>query len=381
MRKKYIFGKKLYISILTSILVLITSVATTFAWVGVFANSTFQEFDIKIKSSSLEEYGIEISATGEEGTFSESIDGVIIKRQILTNWGYNNVDLLDDERVEAIFSTLNMYQCTNTPVLKDGKIQKLGQFKTIENNNTRNYFKFDIYIAATRYYEGTSGSNFLLDVYLNQGLVTSNVKKYKLNGSVSYPSSFINPLINLPDGVNGISGGDEFTTVYVNPASATRVAFEKYEVTTRGNFSYYEGKEPISTIIYSGDSYNYPTYNEITNVHEFGGILPDDYNFAVKYYNNYDFVFARNGVNSVSVPSSIYNIRGPESNTCDLPLHSTNNHLIDPNNENEQIGLSKMMKVSVSFWIEGWDADCFSVLDRNPITLSVSLQTANEENF
>ena len=40
-----------------------------------------------------------------------------------------------------------------------------------------------------------------------------------------------------------------------------------------------------------------------------------------------------------------------------------------------------MMKVSISFWIEGWDADCYSVLDRNPITLSVSLSLANEETF
>ena len=54
MRKKYIFGKKLYISVLTSILVLLTTVATTFAWVGVFANSTFESFDIDIKLSNLE---------------------------------------------------------------------------------------------------------------------------------------------------------------------------------------------------------------------------------------------------------------------------------------------------------------------------------------
>ena len=52
MRKKYIFGKKLYISVLTSILVLLTTVATTFAWVGVFANSTFDTFENLIGDSS-----------------------------------------------------------------------------------------------------------------------------------------------------------------------------------------------------------------------------------------------------------------------------------------------------------------------------------------
>jgi hypothetical protein len=34
--------------------VLMTTIATTFAWVGVFANSTFKQFDIEIKASSLE---------------------------------------------------------------------------------------------------------------------------------------------------------------------------------------------------------------------------------------------------------------------------------------------------------------------------------------
>lgn len=381
MRKKYIFGKKLYISILTSILVLLTTVATTFAWIGVFANSTFEQFEIDIKASGLEEYGIEISATGEDGTFSDSISGNVIKRQILSNWGYSNVEMLSDDTVDSLFSALNMHQCTNTPILQDGKIQKLGEFRTIENNLTKQYFKFDIYVSSTRFYEGNSSSAYLLDVYINQGLLQSPVKKYDLIGPVTFPNAFVSPLNNLPTGIRALSGGDVVSTVYSSAASSARVAFEKYEVVSRGNPSAYEGKEPVSTIIYSGDSYDYPTYNETNNSYEFGGILPDNSNFAVMYYNYYDFVNALNGVSHVSVPSSIYSIRGVESATADRTLHSTTNHLIDSQNSNEQIGLTAMMKVTVSFWIEGWDADCYSILDRNPINLSISLGIANEEVF
>jgi hypothetical protein len=32
---------------------------------------------------------------------------------------------------------------------------------------------------------------------------------------------------------------------------------------------------------------------------------------------------------------------------------------IDSTNENEKINSNKMMKITVSFWIEGWDADYF----------------------
>ena len=383
MRKKYIFGKKLYISILTSIVVLITTIATTFAWVGVFANSTFEQFDIEIKASSLEEYGIEISATGEENTFSDSISSSQIKRQILTNWGYRNVSMLTDESVNSLFSTLNMHQCTNTPILNSNNtIQKLGDFRTIENNITKQYFKFDIYIASTRFYEGNSSSSFLLDVYLNQGLLYSPVKKYDLIGPVPFPNSFVSPLNNLPVGINAITGNDEVPkTIYSSAAASARVAFEKYEVVAKGNPNLYEGKEPISTVIYTGDSYDYPTYDEVNNQYEFGGILPNDSNFAVMYYNYYDFVNAKNGISHVSVPNSIYSIRGVESSTADKTLHSNTNHLIDSENSNEKIGLTNMMKVTVSFWLEGWDADCYSILDRNPITLSLSFGIVNEDIF
>ena len=61
------------------------------------------------------------------------------------------------------------------------------------------------------------------------------------------------------------------------------IAFEKYKVVDRGHASEYtDSDEPLSAIIYSGDKYNYPTYNTLTNTYEFGGILPDDYNLSTK---------------------------------------------------------------------------------------------------
>ena len=380
MRKKYIFGKKLYISVLTSILVLLTTVATTFAWVGVFANSTFETFDFNIKASNLQEYGILISSTGEIGSFSESIPAIDIKRQILENWGISTKNKSDTE-IESIFIGLNMSQCTTLPVLEGNSIKKLGDFRTIENVVTKKYYKFDIYITPTRFYEGNSSSNYLLDVYLDKDMITGNDKTMTLDGSIDYSASFNNPLENLPSNIRKINGGETFRVVTVNSKSACRVAFEKYAVTTIGDLEFYENSSPNSTIIYSGDSYNYPTYNESNSTYEFGGILPDNENFAVKYYNTYDYGYAKNGVHSVSVPNDIYNARGVTSATADRVLTSSTNHLIDSENINEQISLNKMMKVSISFWIEGWDADCFNVLNRNPIALNISLSITNEERF
>ena len=381
MRKKYIFGKKLYISILTSILVLLTTVATTFAWVGVFANSTFESFDISIKGSSLEEYGVVISATGEEGTFSETIDALTIKKMILKNWGYSDDIIDDDSKAELLFNSLNMHQCTTLPIVEGNKVKKLGTFKTIENMITRNYFKFDIYVAPIQFYPSSSG-DYLLDVYVGDGLVTSSSRTYVPSNKIVYPNTFLNPLINLPEGIIKIDGGTELRSVNHNPSKACRVAFEKYSVVDKDKPEQYDSSnEPISTIIYSTDSYNYPVYDSNSMTYNFGGILPNDANYGILNYNQADYKYAKNGIKSISMDEGIYSIRGVTGTHPDKVLSSDTNHLVDSNDANEQVGLGKMMKISISFWIEGWDADCINTLNQNLLTLSVELNTTNEERF
>ena len=384
MRKKYIFGKKLYISVLTSILVLLTTVATTFAWVGVFANSTFEQFDVTIKASSLEEYGVVLSATGEEGSFSDTIKSIDIKRQILKNWGYHPDYLINDNDVNRLFALITMDQCTNLPIINDGKIKKLGQFKTIERFDTKHYFKFDIYISAISFYDASSNSSssFLMDVFIGDGLLTGTEKYFPLTGSFTYPTSFISPLTNLPNGIRPIIAGETITVVSVNSASSARVAFEKYPSVSLGHPELYdESSEPTSTVIYTGDKYNYPTYNEKTGIYEFGGILQDAINLSTNYYNKYDHIYQKNGVNSVALPSEMYEARGVESPTKDLILSSSTNHLINSSIPSEHISLNQMAKITVYLWFEGWDADCFNVINNSPVKLNISLSMSNEDVF
>ena len=179
MRKKYIFGKKLYISVLTSILVLLTTVATTFAWVGVFANSTFEKFDFNIRANELVEYGIEISATGQEGTFSDEISSTEVKTQILLNWGFTQKDLTD-YGVENLFNAITLEQCTTIPNIVDGKMTSLNQFTNLVGENSTSLFKFDIYVSPTQYYDSGSHSDYKLDVFLGQGLISGTTKFRKL---------------------------------------------------------------------------------------------------------------------------------------------------------------------------------------------------------
>ena len=383
MRKKYIFGKKLYISVLTSILVLLTTVATTFAWVGVFANSTFEQFDFNLKSSHLEEYGIEISLSGKEGTFSDSISGNDIKKAILLNWGYTEEDI-NYVGVNDLFTSLNMEQCTTVPTISSGKIVSLGPFKTLDSTETRSLFKFDVYVSATQFYDSGNLSTYKLDVYLNEGLISGNVKKKILLNPFTYSQEYTNPLSfeTLPNGINPILANTRITSARVNSRSVCRVGFEKYEVVNKYHpEEYTDTSTPVSAIIYTGDKYNHPTYDSINDVYEFGGILEDDQNLAVGYYNSTEWWYSKAGIKSVTVPSEILETRGVNSETADSIFNSNTNHLIDSSNLNEQIGVNQMMKVTVSFWIEGWDSDCFNAIGGSPVTISISMSTTNEEAF
>ena len=384
MRKKYIFGKKLYISVLTSILVLLTTVATTFAWVGVFANSTFETFDIGIKGSNLVEYGIEISATGEEGTFSDSIPFIDIKKQILINCGYDASDLSSETIINNVFNSLDLDQCTTIPNIEDNKIVSLGTFKDLYNFETKLLFKFDIYVSAKKNYDSGS-SDFKLDAYLNKGLMTGHVKDHDLINKYTYPEDFINPLSNttLPSNVVPLVAGDVITTARTDSSSSARVAFEKYKVVSKYHpEEYTDSSTPKSAVIYQTGS-DYPLMYTDTGVHSFGGILKDEYSVSTTYYNSTEWRFynSKGFIKTISISDEMYNARGVDSVTKDLTLSSNNNHLIDSNNPNEQIGIDQMMKITCYFWFEGWDADCIPSLNFSPVDINIVLNMTNDEEF
>ena len=386
MRKKYIFGKKLYISILTSILVLLTTVATTFAWVGVFANSTFETFDFNIKSSSLDEYGLEISADGIN--FSTELDFSKVKRQILTNFGYDNVDSMTDERVEVLYSRLNLDQCTTVPNVVNNKIVSLGNFKDMFDVGTTKLFKFDIYLSAKHNYDSTASTDFCTDIFLEKGLLRGHQKRYLLVNSFTYRPDFVNPYVEqinnnqltLPEGIHPILANTTIEQARVDSASAARVAFEKYPVVDKGHPEQYtDSITPKSALIYQ-DSYEYPIYSD-DGYQSFGGILPDEDNLATMYYNSTEYIYYTAEEKKIALPSDLISTRSVNGIVPDLQLSSKTNKIIDSTNPDEKIGVYTMMKVTVYFWFEGWDADCFPVINHSFVNIAISFSMKNDEEF
>ena len=97
-------ARKVCMSIFTTMFILITCIATTFAWVGMVSTSTLGSFDLNIKSNKIEaDYFLTISSTGQSNSFSDSLNSYDVKRQILANMGYDT-SLILDEGIDLYFA-------------------------------------------------------------------------------------------------------------------------------------------------------------------------------------------------------------------------------------------------------------------------------------
>ena len=75
--------RKMNLSIITCMLVLVLNVTTTFAWAGLQTYSNVENFDVSLESS--QTYQIKISLDGEN--FSSNLNELAFKRTVLDNMG------------------------------------------------------------------------------------------------------------------------------------------------------------------------------------------------------------------------------------------------------------------------------------------------------
>lgn len=368
MSAKYI--KKIYISLMSIVLLMLTAVTTTFAWVGFLNNSFFDDFDIDLSANELGEYGLEVSLTGEKDTFSNTIDEIELKRQVLKNAEYPGVDNMSDEQVEK--ANFSMDQCT---------VQRtdnaLGEFMDIKGNYTKNYFKFSIYMRSRKNAEinPDDQSTYYMDAFLNDNIFIGVSKTNKLmndftyptiNGNIIYPATYYDSYNNglyemtYPSFTsnNLIKNPNVSGNITVNPVSASRLAIEVHKPVDMYDTKAFYGIN--NTIIYQGGT-QYPTYNSQTKEYSFGGILPDDYNVAIYDYNNKIL----EGYTAKSVPKWAL-----ERGDLEFVNDGITNRIIDSNDS--KVGIDQMIKMTFYFWYEGWDADCFSIINQMPVSINLS---------
>lgn len=389
--------RKVMISTVMALLLIVTFGTITFAWIGITSYTRFEPFEITLDVSDLNEqsgtfkqaYGLELSLTGEENSFSTSVNSTELKRNILKNFSNeynnyldktNNVYDVSDETVIQQFNSITLDQATlkyndvNDSFIFGDDLKFINIFSAGEQTTTK-LFKFDLYVSVYQVLEDISGFSPNLNCYLTGNILKGTTRSvgtiydytYPTNYSASYPILGINAgddtSSSLSESIPAGTLVDGIKTV--NAVSATRLAFAKHNVVEKNHPEQYVSNNAITElIIYQGGTKN-PTVTD--NVYSFGGIMEDELNYALINYNK------KHPGNEIGpIPSKVL-----ERKNTDIEYQKDNiNKLI---NSSEQINTSRMLKMTVYFWFEGWDADCFDVIDRSPVAISIGL-TAYKEN-
>ncbi len=366
--------RRMYVSILMLSLSIIAIGFTTYAWVGIASNSTFDNFTINLKPNNTDdsEYGIQLSLTGKKGEFSDSIDPIDLKRQLLENCGVDT-SRLTASGVEIEFNKLRLDQCTvsrnSTYNNAFNKFFNMGD-GVDHPTETNKYFWFDLYISLYRKDGEIDLGDQNLNVYLRQvendegklDILESEVYSTNVLNRISYPNS--NPVGRNILG-NGINFGQEiYGNVSVKTANSARIALQKFSSRLIGDTSWNYVDIKDLTIYRTGSEF--PTYDSINNVYDFGAVLEKDYNFAYNYHvslMNYNFDYMEPFVKF----SDVLN-RGDILYKDDGIV----NHIVK---ETDEVTTNKMAHFRVYFWFEGWDADCFDVIDNHKVSINLAFST------
>lgn len=362
--------RKTYLSIITSILVLIVTVTTTYAWTGILSYASTERFNIGLDKVEVSDYSLQLSLDGVN--FDSFVNLTDLKRVILKNMELDNFDpeKVSNAVVEDVFDKVVL-----TPITMQRNGNNIGKFVSIEDITQdgfsyasvieetplvkKSYFDFDIYIGIE--YAKNDPTPEKLEAFQNVYLANINRLFSSMSKSVGLSTEyqFADYFDNRPIGV-----------AKVKTSSAARVALTKYEAEERGKPSI--DSKITSLTIYQGGT-STPTLTE--GIYSFGGIMEEQNNLAFAEYNR---------INKKTISSSLLhefylnrlNSGRKEDAIAIEDEDSAGQWIISTEDE---FNTKKMMKFNVKMWIEGFDSDCFEAVSQMPITLNLIFTTKKDD--
>ena len=385
-------SKKMFISILTSVIVMVTMVATTFAWVGIFTYANTEKFNINLKVSELDvNYYLTISSSGNKGTFSDTVELSDIERQILINqnkWSIDKINSLSDLELDAFYSR----NCYTTPSTVEIENNNLSDFKAIELTNVDRfryytpqvpYLKFDLFLSVDTK-EGIQDTSII-----NSNVYLTELEQTLIGTLSSYKFYNGNQFKNLPSTNELLKTLPDLGTFKINSKNAARVALCIYNPINIQD-SYTDEKAVKTIIYYSGNQE--PSLDG--DVYDLGGNLPEDYNTALKELlvirpnykinNNISYVRAYEDALNNAIERGKKDLSLTEENAkiWEKP-YNPKIEVIDGkyiyNYLGVQDGIQTKQKISVYLWFEGWDSDCLSGIEQKPVNLNLNFTAGIED--
>ena len=392
--KKY--KKKIILMSLSFVLVFITMIATTFAWIGIFTYANTNKFDINLKVLDFDaDYYLVISPTGEVGSFYDEVKSVDLKKQVLINRGKDISKLTNDDAISLAYEkeTSSLVPVTTLPnannSLKNFKRMDMTGINSTYNPATEkiipgfvegieNCIWFDLYFTVDTK-EGISSMSEINSPIFLTALEDTIVGSLKSHTLLMYDSHTENdfktidynqlgtlPYLNYVPILKDIANSRK---ININSKNAVRFGFDLYEPIPIDE-EYDDTNEIVDNVIYSLGS-KYPKYNSEDNSYDLGDNLPTIYNTAAQELMN---------------TKTYYEIEVPEEyvNRGDINLDYNNNlvwksatDLSSPNNYlGVHNGVQTKMRLRTYLWFEGWDADCILGINNSEIELNLTFAAA-----
>ena len=383
--------RKFILTLFSLVAIFMTTIATTFAWVGILTYANTESFAINLKTMELvSNYFLTISSSGKPGTFSDSIDPDQLKKMILIEMGVSESKLTTSSIIDQVYSdrTSALFPVT-TEVNSDNSFSNFKRinFEASKRNydyatqknvpvyidGKNNYIVFDMYLSVDTKEGIGENTEVNAPVFLTELEET-------LYGSISehmvMDNSFLkidytdNPyeqylpclpvLYTLP--IN--------QRIKVDAMNAVRIGFEVYEPIDI-NTEYNESNKIVGNYIYYGGKL-IPSIGT-NGVYDLGGILPAEFNTAVqelKNTKNIDF----------SVPNEILSRKELELEFDSSQIWKKATDLSSPNN---YLGVHNQvqtkMKLRTYLWFEGWDSDCLLGIQYQNVAFNLVFTADHEE--
>ena len=338
--------RKLILSVLSLVAVVICFAATTYAWFDVNSEANVTGFDFTAISG--EGFLVSVDGVNYSNDLTTKqmqmamIQGYNPSRYTIENnnlyqiFGDNKVAVSDAEINEIVNKNLLLYPVTS----KDG-INFTNLVGTPIYNTSGKFIEFSIYFKAA---SDVAEDNYEYDIYVCGDDITldSGVTQQKtIVESVSVDTIALLSNMTLYDGTpSGKTIGPELSQNYINVYTSNALRFSINDTSQEDKVLLYEltNESDLGSYAtnYNGDD---PELNKLYN---------SKYNAGFTYYNNLRPYSQLTAMNYENKPKTIRTLQD------DVIITSVKSG-------------SDPKLLTFRFWLEGWDADCFDGLAKSII--------------
>ncbi len=353
--------RKLILLMVSLITLIITSIAATYAWMSVNLATYVQNMQLTVHTGN----GIAVSKDGVN--FSSNLSENEIKEAVVVKYlGYtynsdgqivnsnNEIVNLTQKDIKDYFSQIAFKPVTTLDGINFYQ-DKFDLVKTKLSNG--NYIQLDLYFKATKV-QSEPVSVYFNTTDFNYDGDGNRIKRFSISGEnktsgkdVTKTDYLISSLTTVDSKGDPISYTKGYEGLAINGANAMR-----FTTQIDNTIKFYEPNMGLGSYATDLNSKNYLSLYKLASQYDASK------NAAFTYVNNQKDEHNKfEPLNYYKIPDTFKDFNSIEaSKICDL----------------DTLNLTST-KVTFTYWLEGWDADCFDAIISSVLSIDMSF-TANE---